>query len=304
MAWAPYYLGDGVPRDVELPEPPPWRSFAVAEDRMAKTFQPPPGLIDAVNAALCLRRPLLITGSPGSGKSSVADSIASELKLGSVLRWHITSRSTLTDALYRYDALGRLDAHQRGNSDGIGTFVELGPLGTALLSSRRPRLLLIDEIDKSDIDLPSDLLNVLERGEFNIPELTRHLDDDVEVRLWKDEGTAVIHAGHIRCSEFPFIVMTSNGERDFPAPFLRRCIRFTMPDPDEVQLAKIVSAHLGAEAMEQAKDMLGKFAEDLRSDKKLATDQLLNAIFLVTRSPNVEGDHRNRLMNLLLKALT
>lgn len=304
MVWAPYYRGDGVARDVVLPEPPPWRTFSAAEQRVARTFQPPPGLVDAVNAALCLCRPLLITGAPGSGKSSVAESIASELKLDTVLRWHITSRSTLTDALYRYDALGRLDAHQRGDEAGIGTFIELGPLGTALLPSERPRVLLIDEIDKSDIDLPSDLLNVLERGEFNIPELTRHREPDVHVRRWKEDATAEVHKGHIGCTKFPFIVMTSNGERDFPAPFLRRCIRFTMPNPDEAQLARIVSAHLGPDVAASAEEMLRKFAEDLRNDKRLATDQLLNAIFLVTRAPDTTGEHRKRLLDLLLKVLT
>ncbi|KOV81760.1 MoxR family ATPase [Nocardia sp. NRRL S-836] len=304
MEWAPYYRGDGSDYEVDLPDPPPWRSFSTAERQVNDTFQPPPGLVDAVNAAICLCRPLLITGPPGSGKSSVADSIASELKLGSVLRWHITSRSTLTDALYRYDALGRLDAHKRGVEAGLGPFIELGPLGTALLPSQRPRVLLIDEIDKSDIDLPSDLLNVLERGEYNIPELTRQRQRDVRVRRWKATVTAKVHKGHVRCTKFPLIVMTSNGERDFPAPFLRRCIRFTMPKPDADQLTRIVTAHLGPDDTKAAEEMLQKFAEDIENHKPLATDQLLNAIFLATRAPDMTGDHRKRLTELLLKVLT
>src|SRR6185312_3094666 len=134
-------------------------------------FQPPEGLTEAVNAALCLRRPLLITGAPGSGKSTVIEQVAAEWRRGPVLRWHITSRSALAEALYRYDALGRIYAQRRKSieieadmDDNIAPFLQLGPLGTALLPSTRPRDMLIDEIDKSDLDLPGDLLDVLERG--------------------------------------------------------------------------------------------------------------------------------------------
>ncbi|MDW6057909.1 AAA family ATPase [Streptomyces sp. FXJ1.4098] len=147
-----------------------------------------------MNAALYLRRPLLLTGRAGSGKSTVIRQIAAELGLGEVLHWHITSRSTLADALYRYDALGRIHAHNLRTVDGkaqtdghdhgddIGEFVQLGPLGTALLPGAPPRALLIDEIDKSDLDLPSDLLDVLERGGFEIPELARHRERKIAAR--------------------------------------------------------------------------------------------------------------------------
>ncbi|ANZ39094.1 ATPase [Lentzea guizhouensis] len=304
MAWAPYYRGDGQARDVKLPEPPPWRQFPRTEQESAKTFQPPPGLVDAVNAALCLHRPLLLTGAPGSGKSTVVDSIATELRLGVPLRWHITSRSTLTEALYRYDALGRLDATQHGEADDIGRFVELGPLGTALLPGDRPRAVLIDEIDKSDIDLPSDLLNVLELGEFTIPELSRHKDSRVTVRRSGGDGTAEIVNGKVQCTTFPVIVMTSNGERDFPAPFLRRCIRFDVPNPDADALTAIVRAHLGVEAEARTKDLVTRFLQDLESKKNVATDQLLNAVFLVNGHLDGDSEQRAKLANLLLRALS
>src|SRR5215467_3825531 len=110
MTWGSYYIGNGIARDVQLNPPPPWREFP--RRPLGLKFQPPKGLTDAVNAALSLRRPLLVTGAPGSGKSTVIESVAEELTLGPVLRWHITSHSTLGDALYRYDVLGRIHEQQ------------------------------------------------------------------------------------------------------------------------------------------------------------------------------------------------
>src|SRR5205823_6354697 len=123
----------------------------------AQAYRADDKVVNMVNAALYLRRPLLVTGRPGTGKSTLAYSIAFELKLGPVLYWPITSRSTLTESLYQYDALGRLQeaslqqsASRSGDfqSPDIGRFIRLGPLGTALLPRARPRVLLIDELDK------------------------------------------------------------------------------------------------------------------------------------------------------------
>jgi MoxR-like ATPase len=310
MTWGSYYRGDGRAHADEFAPPPPWREFP--RRPLGVKFQPPKGLTDAVNAALSLRRPLLITGAPGSGKSTVIESVAAELVLGDPLRWHITSRSTLIDALYRYDVLGRIHEQElrQGKKnpppDDIAQFLRLGPLGTALTPSGRPRALLIDEIDKSDLDLPSDLLDVLERGEYEIPELTRYSADDVAVPLWEGDEAYTVHRGKVQCTEFPFIVMTSNEERDFPAAFLRRCIRFSMPVPDEDMIRDIVRAHLDMEVSEDGPlaDLLTGFVANLQAGDNIAIGQLLGAVFVLSGPDAPQGAHREELTRMLLRELT
>ncbi|WMC89789.1 AAA family ATPase [Streptomyces rochei] len=307
MTWTPFYVGDGVPRDVDLGDPPPWRTFP--RDPKPERFQPPPRLVEAVNAALALRRPLLLTGAPGSGKSSVIKQVSAELRLGDPLRWHITSRSTLVDALYRYDALGRIHAQRLAGDSGdddIAPFLRLGPLGTALLPTERPRALLIDEIDKSDLDLPSDLLDVLEHGEFEIPELSRYREDVIEVREWAGDDVHPIVKGRVQCDNFPFIVLTSNGERDFPAAFLRRCIRYTMPMPDAESLRRVVAAHFetAVESPGPVDSLILSFVERLRAGESLAVDQLLNAVHVLTSAQAPEDDAAQDVKELILRELT
>ncbi|MFI9330458.1 AAA family ATPase [Kitasatospora sp. NPDC052868] len=322
MSWNTYYRGDGEPRDVTLAPPPPWRSFTRGEAHRA--FLPPEGLADAVNAALYLHRPLLITGNTGTGKSTVIEQVAAELKLGEPLRWHITSRSTLPEALCRYDALGHIHAlrvqqppsgprsgrsgraaRRSGRAD-IAPFLQLGPLGTALMPAERPRALLVDEIDKSDIDLPADLLDVLESGRFEIPELVRHPRQEALVREWEGRATHLVRHGKVQCTTFPFIVMTSNGERDFPAPFLRRCIRYDMPTPTRETLRRAVESHLGAavDALGPAAEIITAFAERVGRGEQLAVDQLLNAVRLVTDDQAPTGAQRERLLELMLRDLS
>ena len=336
-------VGDPHNRITDLPESPSWRQFerefeevewvnapqqlSRRDETRGKSFRvssDDEDLVNVVNAALYLRRPLLVTGKPGTGKTSLAYRIAYELNLGPVLPWSITARSTLQDGLYRYDAISRLQDVQlkpkesgksgNGANPDIGRYIQLGPLGTALLPTARsengagpqpvPRVLLIDEFDKSDINLPNDLLNLFEEGEFEIPELARLAKDTERVQVRTYDGQeAILKAGQVKCASFPFILLTSNGERDFPPAFLRRCLRLTMPDPDQDALTDMVKAHLGDEALEEAEPLISQFVEK-RIKGDLSPDQLLNAVYLVTRQFSPVGGDQKKLMEVLMKYLS
>lgn len=294
----------------KLPAPPPWRRFAHDGGTASRVpFETTPEMVEAVNAALHLRRPLMLTGRPGSGKSSLIDAVAAELGLGRVIRWHITSRSTVTDGCYRYDAIGRL--HMKSLSEGsapqIEDYLRLGPLGTAMAPGDAPRALLIDEIDKGDMDLPNDLLNIFERGEFEVPELARLKDRQPRsIAGHEGDGPYEVVDGWVRCSQFPFVVLTSNGEREFPAAFLRRCIRLRMPDPSPELLARIVRAHFPKQTDEELqpdKELIDDFSKRAQTDKGYATDQLLNAIFILSGEGAPTGKERDRLKELIFKRL-
>jgi len=331
-----------------LPPPPPWRTFGGvsacpadgddgygaaaalsdpdgppteppappedAQDAVRRLGATPLGLrseaeeADVVNAALILRRPLLVTGRPGTGKSTLAYRISRELGLGRVLRWPITTRSTLRSGLYGYDAVGRVhaaaagqaaeeDGHEPGPED-IGDFLQLGPLGTAMLPHRLPRVLLIDEFDKSDIDLPNDLLDIFEAGEYSLPELVRIRRRRPAVSVLTDDPdrSTVIAAGRVRCRAFPVVVITSNGEREFPPAFLRRCLQLRLPDPDADRLAAIVAAHLGRADDPRARELIDVFLERSRHEGGLAADQLLNAVYLVTARSEAPGPEWEELL--------
>jgi MoxR-like ATPase len=314
MSWN-LFVGDGQPHRAN-PEMkawtqiPPLRSWRLREKGKAPVFAMMPGLADAVNAALHLRRPLLVTGDPGSGKSTLVDVIAAELELGTVLRWHITSKSTRDDGLYHYDGLGRLHTTQvQGADDAPEKFVTLGALGTALAAGTI-RAVLIDELDKSDLDLPGDLLNVIEHGEFSIPVLTRAKSQRRFIVKGADGDTGqdgepytVGEDGVVRGKEFPVIVFTSNRERAFSAPFLRRCIRFEMPRFNEDDLVRIVTAHLDEAAAEDEREVIGEFARRLQENKQLAVNQILEYVSLVTGSSPPDGQTSKNLREILLKEL-
>ncbi|WNI16427.1 AAA family ATPase [Actinacidiphila sp. ITFR-21] len=325
------YRGTGQPlTDIRLadilPPPPGWRDFdggpvlppvpAESDEndrRLGVAGRATPRQkaqdIDLINTALLLRRPLLVTGRPGIGKSTLAYLVSRELGLGRVLRWGITSRTSLRSGLYEYDAIGRAQASVgRGPAAGpvpdplagsakddegrprIGDFVRLGPLGTALLPYELPRVLLIDELDKGDIDLPNDLLHVLENGSFDIPELVRARQHEGHAQVFTDDpvGTVEVVDGRVTCRAFPFIVITSNGERQFPPAFLRRCIRLDVSPPTQEQLAAMIAAHF-RDPDGQYDAMIAAFMRRSAENGGLATDQLLNAVFLRTKA-NVQED--------------
>ncbi|SEG88239.1 MoxR-like ATPase [Nonomuraea solani] len=331
------YRGTGEPlHDTRLseliPAPPPWRRFADGD-----VLPPPPqddaeivrrlgaqwpdrALSDAawheaemVNATLLLRRPLLVSGRPGTGKSALAYRISRELRLGRVLRWHITSRSTLNAGLYAYDAIGRVqdtatwragtgedDEHSRPPE--IGEYIQLGPLGTALLPYAEPRVLLIDELDKSDLDLANDLLSIFEEGSYTIPELlrARRRDPTVRVRTDDPQGEAEITEGRVTCNAFPIVVMTSNGEREFPPAFLRRCLLLDIREPSRDDLAAMLTAHFGSDAAEQWGGLLiSQFLERGRERGGLAIDQLLNSLYLASAHQDGRPDDILRMAETL-----
>jgi MoxR-like ATPase len=316
------YHGTGRPiHDIDLtqllPPPPPWRNFR-GEPLPEPDVPPPddgeadrrlgsevhlderhtdPHELDMINAALYLRRPLLVTGKPGVGKSSSAYRIARELRLGRVLRWPINSRTTLASGLYDYDAIGRAQAAATAQAPGrsttparaedgppIGDFIRLGPLGTAFLPSRLPRVLLIDELDKSEADLPNDLLSIFEDAEFTIRELARirHRSPNVTVHADDPQRTVSVVEGRIKCQAFPVVVMTSNGEREFPPAFLRRCMHLEIQDPNVEQLAAMVASHALDRGDEHRSRLVREFAERSRAEHGLPADRLLEAVYLAT----------------------
>ena len=310
-----------------LPAPPPWRSFYAnkkqdnsaqkqsPEEIKGKTFKVWDKQVELVNAALYLRRPLLVTGRPGTGKSSLAYAVAYQLQLGKVLKWSINTRTTLNDGLYRYDPIGRLqdsqlknktDKTDNTNEIDIGNYVQLGALGTSFLPNEKPRFLLIDEVDKSDIDLPNDLLNIFEEGEFEIPELARIAEQKTTITVTTyDNQKAKINQGRIACQEFPFVIMTSNGERDFPPAFLRRCLQLEMPQPDQQQIKEIVQSHLHLEPdiLAELENLIENFVQRRERGENLATDQLLNVFFMLTGNKNPSPTDEKILLEYLLQPL-
>jgi MoxR-like ATPase len=219
-------------------------------------------LMMAVNAAVTLGRPLLIKGEPGTGKTQLAQEIAQALERP-LYEWHIKSTSKAQQGLYEYDAVSRLRDSQLGDArvHDIGNYIVKGRLWEAFESQLQP-VLLIDEIDKADIEFPNDLLRELDRMEFYIYE-TRQL---------------------VKARHRPIIVITSNNEKELPDAFLRRCFFHYIRFPDEATMRQIVTVHYPGLKKELLAEALGAFfsvRETPGLRKKPSTSELLDWIKLL-----------------------
>jgi MoxR-like ATPase len=178
-------------------------------------------LRDIVNASIVLQRPLLLKGEPGTGKTELALVIAQDLNLR-LLRWNIKSTTKATDGLYVYDTVQRLNDSRFQDKDvsDIKQYIKLGKLGEALRSEEQV-VLLIDEIDKADLEFPNDLLFELDQMSFDIVETGEH----------------------IKAKHRPIVIITSNSEKELPDAFLRRCLFHYIEFPDPAMMEKIAEVH-------------------------------------------------------------
>ena len=216
----------------------------------------------AVNAAITLERPLLVKGEPGTGKSVLAAEVAKAIG-APLIEWHVKSTTKAQQGLYEYDAVSRLRDSQLGDPrvHDIANYIRRGKLWDAFVMEKRP-VLLIDEIDKADIEFPNDLLQELDRMEFHVYETGET----------------------IRAARRPIVIITSNNEKELPDAFLRRCffhyIRF--PDPETMQ--SIVEVHYPGIKQRLVREALGIFYEvrDVPGlKKKPSTSELLDWLKLL-----------------------
>ena len=222
----------------------------------------PPDLAVAVNAAITLERPLLVKGEPGTGKTELARQVAASLGLP-ILEWNVKSTTRAQQGLYEYDAVSRLRDSQLGEArvHDIGNYIRKGKLWQAFEAEAKV-VLLIDEIDKADIEFPNDLLQELDRMEFHVY-----------------ETGATIRARHR-----PVVVITSNNEKELPDAFLRRCFFHYIRFPDAETLKRIVDVHFPGLKPRLLDEALNQFLE-LRGvqglKKKPSTSELLDWLKLI-----------------------
>lgn len=222
-------------------------------------------LVEAVNSSIALERPLLIKGEPGTGKTLLAQHVAAGLGMP-MESWHIKSTSKATEGLYVYDTLQRLNDARfgDGNVGDISSYIKLGPLGRVFDAENR-HVLLIDEIDKADLEFPNDILREIDEMRFTIMETSRE----------------------VIAKQRPVVVITSNNEKELPDAFLRRCVFHFIDFPDPALMREIVDVHhpnLDAKLLDQ---VLVKFywlraQSELR--KKPSTSELIDWIAVLLRS--------------------
>ncbi len=240
-------------------------------------YLPSPELVNAVNLAIFLQRPLLLKGEPGCGKTRLAQTVAHELELP-YEAWYIKSTTRARDGLYTYDAVGRLHDAQltrrgkqsRSKVDDLNNYIKKGALGRAFENPHRT-VVLIDEIDKADIDFPNDLLRELDEQRFTIEETGEE----------------------IKANYPPIVFVTSNDEKDLPDAFLRRCLFYYIEFP-YAQLTNIVQAHFSESDTDLVEAAVKRFIELRRkmekgkSGKKASTSELLDWFAVLRQFPKDE----------------
>ena len=214
-------------------------------------------LMTAVNIAVTLQKPLLIKGEPGTGKTMLAQAVSDALGKRLII-WNVKSTTKAQDGLYVYDVVQRLYDSQFGNEgvDNIAKYIKLGKLGEAFQSDEQV-VLLIDEIDKADLEFPNDLLWELDQMEFHIPET----------------GETV------RARQRPIVIITSNAEKELPDAFLRRCVFHYIEFPDQAQMEQIIRVHFGELEQKLVQQALAAFywVRELRNiEKKPSTSELVD----------------------------
>jgi MoxR-like ATPase len=222
-------------------------------------------LRDVVNVSVALEKPLLIRGEPGTGKTLLAHAVADDLGMP-LFRWHIKSTTKAQQGLYVYDTVQRLNDSRfgEGNVSDIEQYIKLGALGQAFASDERA-VLLIDEIDKADMEFPNDLLHELDQMSFYIPETGRTVE----------------------ATQRPVVIITSNAEKELPDAFLRRCIFHYIDFPDTDLMGDIVDVHHPDLEVELLQQCLSKFywlrnQPDVR--KKPSTSELIDWIGALVRA--------------------
>jgi MoxR-like ATPase len=214
----------------------------------------------AVNVAVALARPLLVRGEPGTGKTLLAENLATSLGLP-LIRWHVKSTTKAKDGLYVYDTVARLHDSRFGDSVNvrdIARYIKLGPLGEALSAPSRV-VLLIDEIDKADLEFPNDLLHELDVMRFRIDET----------------GKEIVAA------ERPIVVITSNNEKELPDAFLRRCVFHYIQFPNRELMSEIVRVHhpdITDRVLDNALEVFFGLRSTPRLRKKPSTSELIDWI--------------------------
>ena len=233
--------------------------FYVTADEVAET----------VNLAIALRRPILVEGEAGCGKTMLAKAIAAELGLGEPIAVTIKSTHQAKDLLYRFDALRRLQEIQDPSNQRarfIYPYITLQPMGTAIRDGTRC-VMLIDEIDKADIDFPNDLLEVLDRFSFDIDDLPPEEGEQSLKDKTKGFSRRVTSPGNTR----PIVVITSNREKQLPEAFLRRCLYLNLKGPvDPALLAVIVEKNLEVSVNKVSRDLIDAAIERFLEIRKNA----------------------------------